>query len=363
MRRMIVVWISFVVFLLSGVSNQCMAKNIHIVFLNPGESTEKGTGAFWRMVTDFMQEAAHDLNIQLEVLYAERNHLHMRRQAKDVAQRATSPDYVIFVNEKMSGVEMLTSLKDSGAKLIVLHNSLMPEQYSEIGAEREQISNWIGTVTSDNAQAGYKLIKELARYVTAAPKVVAITGERATPVSSERVQGLQSYMRERPEMVLYQVINAHWSYEDGRHRARVVDRYPDLNILWAANDAMALGAYEELHLLKPGIIVGGMGGFPDALVSIQKDQLKATIGGHFMIGAWALVLLYDYHYGADFVTDEGSHLKLDYLFVINKKNLAQYIDLIVKNPASIDFRQFSKMLNPDLRTYNFTYDMLLQQLE
>ena len=43
----------------------------HVVFLNPGEPIERGTGRYWRMVTRFMQPAARSLGLHLEVLYAE----------------------------------------------------------------------------------------------------------------------------------------------------------------------------------------------------------------------------------------------------------------------------------------------------
>jgi hypothetical protein len=62
------------------------------VFLNPGERVERGTGPYWRMVTQFMQPAARSLGVHLEVLYAERDHVLMLRQAEDVARRSPAPD-------------------------------------------------------------------------------------------------------------------------------------------------------------------------------------------------------------------------------------------------------------------------------
>src|SRR4051794_15694282 len=42
-----------------------------VVFLNPGESVERGTGPYWRMVAQFMAAAARSFGMQLEVLWAE----------------------------------------------------------------------------------------------------------------------------------------------------------------------------------------------------------------------------------------------------------------------------------------------------
>ena len=83
-----------------------------VVFLNPGEPVERGKGPHWRMTARFMAAAAKTFGMQLEVLYAERDHLLMLRQAESVAQRADPPDYVVIVNEKLAGA---ADAADAGA--------------------------------------------------------------------------------------------------------------------------------------------------------------------------------------------------------------------------------------------------------
>src|SRR5574341_602490 len=109
---------------------------VRIVFLNPGEPEERGTGPYWRMVSRFMAAAARSLGLELEVLYAERDHLLMLRQAQSVAQRSSPPDYVVIVNEKMAAAQMIEMLSRSPAKVLVIHNDLTLEQRREIGHER-----------------------------------------------------------------------------------------------------------------------------------------------------------------------------------------------------------------------------------
>ena len=70
------------------------------------------------------------------------------RHAEEVARRSPAPDYVIIVNEQLAAQQMLQMLKTlarSPAKMFVMHNDLTPEQQREIGNERQQIKNWIGT--------------------------------------------------------------------------------------------------------------------------------------------------------------------------------------------------------------------------
>src|SRR5574341_1138560 len=82
------------------------------------------------------QAAARSLGLELEVLYAERDHLLMLRQAQSVAQRSSPPDYVVIVNEKMAAAQMIEMLSRSPAKVLVIHNDLTLEQRREIGHER-----------------------------------------------------------------------------------------------------------------------------------------------------------------------------------------------------------------------------------
>ena len=41
---------------------------------------------------------------------------------------------------------------------------------------------------------------------------------------------------------------------------------------------------------------------------MRTGELSALAGGHFMAGAWALVMLYDYAHGVDFAS-EGLELR------------------------------------------------------
>ena len=77
--------------LLSLISPASAQKPPRIIFLNPGESVERGTGPYWRMVSQYMSAAANSLGMQLEVIYAERDHLLMIRQAEEVARRVDPP--------------------------------------------------------------------------------------------------------------------------------------------------------------------------------------------------------------------------------------------------------------------------------
>ena len=75
-----------------------------------------------------MQDAADDLDMQLEVLYGERDNEVILRNARQVLASPHKPDYLIFVNEQYLGPEILRMFADSGIRLFAVHSSLTDEQ-------------------------------------------------------------------------------------------------------------------------------------------------------------------------------------------------------------------------------------------
>jgi ABC-type sugar transport system substrate-binding protein len=349
----------------------CMTRSVfassaspRVVFLNPGEANERGTGQHWQLVPQFMQVAAKTFGMQLEVLYAERDHLLMLRQAKEVAERANPPDYVVIVNEKMAADQMLMTLARSSAKVLLIHNDLTPGQRLTVGNERERIRNWIGTVTADSSHAGYLLMQYLyQRAGSGGARVIGITGDPNTPVSLERAEGVEAFLSHVPDGRTCQLVFSDWSYADGVQKARVLlARYPQANVIWAANDSMALGAVKAVEERHAHVLVGSMGTSQEALLRLANGGLAATMGGGDFIGALGMVLLYDYHQGRDFAAAGGVRQKLDFQGVITEKNAAEYHDAVFVHAQSLNFGLYSKALHPAPGLYDFGLQRLLNNV-
>jgi ABC-type sugar transport system substrate-binding protein len=334
-----------------------------VVFLNPGEPVERGKGPHWRMTARFMAAAAKTFGMQLEVLFAERDHLLMLRQAESVAQRSNPPDYVVIVNEKLAALQMLQMLARTPAKVLLIHNDLTPEQRREIGNEREQVRNWIGTATTDEARAEYRLMEELFRQLgEREPMVIGITGDRSTPVSLERAQGVDDFIARAGRGRVLQLAFSDWSGADAESKAHVLlSRYPQANIIWAANDSMALGAMRAVKARGARVLVGGTGAWPDALASLGEGDLAATLGSHFFLGAWAMVMLHDYHHGVDFAAHGGVTQKLDYMVVVNRESAQRYDQAVYQRDGALDFSVYSKVLRPKAGRYDFNLAPLVRK--
>jgi hypothetical protein len=91
--------------------------------------------------------------------------------------------------------------------------------------------------------------------------------------------------------------------------------------------------------------------------------MSTSVGGHFLEGAWSLILVHDYHYGIDFVDDPGVRFMTS-MHSITSDTVQDYSDKL-GNPEwnRIDFKQFSKKHNPVLEKYDFSLSGLLNAFD
>ena len=155
-----------------------------VVFLNPGKSSEP----YWLSYSQFMQAAAANLGMSLEILYAERNPQTMLEQARSQLKGKQRPDYLVFVNEQSAGPAILHLSQGSGVKLFAVSSTLTADQQSLIGGSREKYSNWIGSLVPNDEEAGYIMASRLIELQQAkAPgqpiQMLAFSGIKQTPAA------------------------------------------------------------------------------------------------------------------------------------------------------------------------------------
>lgn len=342
------------------------AKETRVLFLHPGERPD----SFWDTVEAVMREAAQDLNMDLTVIYGGRNH----REIVQLFEKALSEkkpkrrqyDAVVFQGQKKNGVDLLKIAEKFRVPAFIFNAGLSEEQGREFGGPREKFRYFIGQMLPDDQRAGYDLLNILVDEAKAkknlSPQdkvpVLAISGNVADEASVLRVKGLKEAIAQRQDVTLLQVTPAQWNREKARgvfHHLQ--NRYPEANVVWAANDPMALGIIEakKQRGVDPQfspLWTGGIDWTPEALLSVAEGKMVATIGGHFMEGAWALVLIHDYLHDRDFAEE---NLKWQSpMTAIRLSNLQDYLSLIIqKQWSKIDFSLFSKVLNPQIKKYHF----------
>lgn len=363
-------WRACTALLLLGWSGALCAMSV--VFINPGKSDE----IYWVTAARAMQAAARSLDIQLTVLFAERDHLRQIAFARQLAARpqAQRPDYVIMSNDYAIGMELLRILDGAGIKTFFAYSSIYDaRERSQAGAPRERYRGWLGSLEPRAEEAGYLTARALiaqgskagARAADGKLHLIALAGDRSTPTSILRNEGMHRAVAEAGDVVLDQEVYAAWNRDKAIVQSEwLFQRYPDARLVWAGSDQMAFGAMQswEKRGGQPGrdAWFGAINTSKEALEAVQSGRLTALAGGHFIAGAWSLLMLYDYHHGRDF-SDEGLELKQSMFILFSAADAARFqarfgdLDF-----GAVDFRRYSKVLNPGLKKYDFSFRQLLR---
>jgi ABC-type sugar transport system substrate-binding protein len=341
----------------------------NVVFLNPGKADED----FWVSVSRFMEAAAGDLGMRVEVLYAERDPARMVVNARAVIARAKKPDYLVVVNEKQVGNEVVRLCAGTDIKVFFLLNDLSPQQRDTLRGESGAMARVVGSLVPDNEEAGYQmaqaLIDEGRRKGLIKPgiaSIIAIGGDKATPAAMERDAGLRRALAENPDVLLGQQVYGEWSQERAAQQAQVLlIRYPEARMIWAANDLMAFGAMDAAQArgLTPGqsVLVTGLNNSDAAMEARASGRLSVLVTGHFLAGGWAMVMLHDLSLGVD-LDRFGGRFRREALFTpLDQRQARRFLEVFGEGRMPpLDFRRFSLADRPAADGYQFSLVSLLK---
>ncbi len=340
------------------------AEGIRVSFINP----DKPGNPFWDQVNAVMKAAASDLGMQLQIHYAEENRYHATRLTQSLLESSDRPDYLVFMFQHGAGLEMLRMAEHAKVPSLIINTDIPFRFKAEVGAPRQHFKYWIGHLHPDDQAAGKLLITTLALQAAALFKdekqfsIIGLSGSHDSSAAQRRNLGLHAIVEINSQLGLNQLVFSQWRADlAGQQAIGLMARYPHTRIIWAASDHMALGAAEELQLAgyKPGkeLLIGGIDWTPAGLQAIRQGLMSATVGGHFIEGAWAMLLLHDYHHGKDF-----ADFKLEFLSpmqVITPENMHLLEPLL----QSGDWREFDfgglSRVKAGAQGYDFTLDNLL----
>ncbi|MDH2293871.1 ABC transporter substrate-binding protein [Cobetia sp. 1AS1] len=314
LRYLNVVWAGIVTALLSspmmfhaqaqaepGAETAISTKSIkEVVFLNPAHATEN----FWEQMIKAASTTAASLGMTLEVISAKRNTDEFIRLGTEVMTRPDPPDLLITTNNHGLAIPLLATSDTTGVPVMIVLNSLSPEQHQVEGKPLGGHAHWLGSVAPDHQQGGHDTMQALIerhRQVHGETEGtgIALVGGQHDEATHLRLRGMQDALRKAPYLSVDRTFQANWNYEDA---FKAVDRYVKrqdgslpLRVIWAASDLMAIAAIDALKLngLRPGedVVVAGMGWTREGIDHLRSGEMEASAGGGALATAWALVLL------------------------------------------------------------------------
>lgn len=315
-------------FLLLYFTGSAVAK-VNVLFVNPSIPGEP----FWQSVEDITRQAAVQLNVNLDVIYGGGNRLVQLERVKAYLDKSSKPDYAIVLNYPGGANALMTLLAQKEINFVTLEQTIFAEERKKIGIARQHYRTWLGEIYFDNQTAGHQLASALnslksQKLPAKASHVIAINGHYGSE-SQARFNGMHQFFKEN-KGVVYQAVHAGWSEPVAYKQAKaLLNRFPQANIIWAASDLMALGASKAAIELgrKPNqdIFIGGFDWVTRAVEAVANGQLSASIGGHKIMGAWALISVALHHQGDDIFARHKDYKLLFDMDLITPTNVGIYL--------------------------------------
>lgn len=328
-----------------------------VLFLNPGTTQE----AFWVSYSQFMQAAARDLGVDLQILYSQRQPELTVAQARVALQGPNRPDYLMFVNEQYIAPQILRLAEGSGVKLFMVNAVLTADQQTLVGERPDRI----GSLVPNDEEGGYLMMKELIRLHPPVARgesieVLAFSGLKITPSAQLRERGMQRALAEHPQVRLRQLVYGEWTQQRAYEQARqLVGRYPNVSLVWSANDEMAFGAMRAFaevgKVAGKDVLFSAVNTSSEALRAVVDGRLSALVGGHFTLGGWALVELHDYDQGVDLARYGGRDRQLPLLQLIDRNQARRMLAMGSAPGYGVNFHKLSAKGRP--ASYRYPFDL------
>jgi len=340
-----------------------------VAFINPTINDSP----FWQRVNQVAISAASDLNIQLTIYNSGGHRLLQKQVINQIIRQEIKPDYIIFLPFDGTVVESFTKLEQAKIPFITIERTTFTDVKNELEQPREKFKFWLGEIYHDNKKAGQLLANALfkaSKNLTPSDKqfnVVGISGDFSGQ-SNERSAGLVAEVKQQNNnFSLAQIVNSHWERELAAYKfSGLLMRYNNIKVVWTAADIMALGvadtAKQQGKIINKDLFIGGFDWANDALQAIKENRYTASVGGHFMQTAWALVKIYDHNQGkpAFIIGNNSPSYKLQ---LIDRNNIDDY-QVLLNNPdwSKVDFGQFTLSHQANLTDYQLDFSQVLKRL-
>lgn len=324
---------------------------ISVTFLSP---VEKGA-PFWRDFESAMETAAKQFNVNLTIerlIYEEHNRFSVYDRYKEIVTSESKPDYFISFLQRNIEERSLTLFDNNGVNFISVNTGLSNKVLKASGYPQTTHPHWIGHISPNDYQAGKELMAVLAEtFEQQHPErhtatLLAFTGPAQSDVSHERLDGLKSEVtlrnRSGNKIDFLQALNTPWRGITIGEKARALfQRHATPDIIWAASDLIAIDVIGQLPKAKKPLI-GSFDWTTKGLKHVENGVITANMGGHFLDGAWAIVLAYDHANNTDLTPDENGIFNTP-MHTITKDNISNYRQWINNESwRNIDYTKYSK---------------------
>ena len=220
------------------------------------------------------RRAEKELGINLQVrTAAQETSIEQQIQIVNDLIAAKVDAIVIAPGDSQSLVTSIKKATDAGIKVVNIDNRLDAQALAAAGAPV------VPFISVDNDAGAYKAGKFLAEAVTAPTQAAILEGIRSADNARHRLEGAKRALLENRHIKLVASETANWKIDEAYSVTKTLfAKHPDVRVLFAANDMMALGAgkyLQEKGLTK--VQVAGYDALAEALAEVKAGRMVATV--------------------------------------------------------------------------------------
>jgi ABC-type sugar transport system substrate-binding protein len=305
---------------------------------------------FWNTYISFMKTGAAELGVKLVVLNADNKPDQMIKSLEDlVAQHVNG---IIFTPYWATAARGLTLAKEANIPVI------LTDSYPDFSPQTKRFPNYLAFIGPSDEDAGYQMAKALFAGIKPGPdgkKVIGVVnGTPGTSVAIDRRKGLERALKEESDVRVAGEVQGNFVRDTSQAAFEsLYQGHPDITGVWAANGGTATGVIAALKNRGkvPGkdVMVVGMDLNPENVEAVKNGELLFDIGGHWLQGGFAIVLLFDDIHGIP-VPAEAANFKIK-LLPLTQGRVAKFEKDFPGGVGPYDFKAHSRFYNKDAKVF------------
>ncbi|MCC5967514.1 MAG: ABC transporter substrate-binding protein [Natronohydrobacter sp.] len=311
---------------------------------------------FWESYVDFMRAGAEELGVDLIVLNADNSPDRMIRSIEDLVARGV--EGIIYTPYWATAVPGLTLAREANIPVI------LTDTYADFEPQDPLFPNYLAFVGPSDRDAGRQMGEALFADIEPAEDgniyIAVVNGTAGTSVAIDRRAGLQDALDANPNVVVVGEVDGNFVRDTSQTVFESLwQGNPEIQGVWAANGGTATGVIAAItgagQTAGEDIIVVGMDLNPENVDAVEQGRLLFDIGGHWLQGGFALVMMYDHLNGHE-LPAEQANVQLE-LLPLTLDLVPQFRADFPGGVPEYDFRDRSRTYNPDAETavFEMTY--------
>lgn len=176
----------------------------------------------------------------------------------------------------IGSTDIIPAVKEAqaaGIKVIAVDNML------DRNAAHAQKLEMVPFVTVNNLQGAYLAAKFMVRDIAKPANAVIVCGDPLAQNNNARISGIMRAYSENDNVKLVAVATAGWNRDKAYHViSELFKKYPDIAVVYATNDIMALGVSDFIkkHNLNH-VRIGGFDAIQEAVDAVEKGDMFVTV--------------------------------------------------------------------------------------